>query len=578
MAHQYECDDRGQPSRDEVRAELDTILAGRAFEHAGRAQEFLRFVVMETLAGRDHRLKGYTIALDVFGRAADFDAQSDPLVRVEAGRLRHRLLEHYQGDGRSSRLRIDLPRGCYVPRFLYAPAVPQPKIAAPRTLRPVLGGAAALGLALWAVVAHNDGAFAPPGPAAPVAARGALRVAAAAAGPKLLVLPFSNLSGNRDLDYFAFGMTEEVTVRLGSFNVVVLADTTRVANGNEDPDLEAVRAKFGADYVLTGSVRHAGDTVRVAARLVDVENGAQLWAEAFDARLDVEHLLGIEERLAEQVASTIGVPYGPLFEREIVRTGAKAAEQLATYDCVLRFHYYAATLDPARHAEALHCFKRAVVQEPRSADAWAGLSLVYLAEHAHGYNREPGDPIERAREAASIALDIDGNNRLANRAMLNVRFATRDFEGLDAVASHVLELAPNDPNTLGYTGTLLAFGGQRERGIALIDRALELSSNPPASFYVAHVFCEIENGNYKHALAWARKMDAPSWFMAPMLAAASAGLAGHVDSARSSAARLLELYPDFPAHARAELAKWYLDETLTETTVAGLRAAGVDVP
>jgi TolB-like protein len=468
---------------------------------------------METLAGRDHRLKGYTIAVDVFGRSADFDAQSDPLVRVEAGRLRHRLLEHYQGDGRSSRLRIDLPRGCYVPRFSYAPAVPQPKIAAPGTLRPVFVGAATLGLALWAVVARNDGAFAPPGPVAPVAARGAVRVAAAAAGPKLLVLPFSNLSGNRDLDYFAFGMTEEVTVRLGSFNVVVLADTTRLANGNEDPDLEAVRAKFGADYVLTGSVRHSGDTVRVAARLVDVESGAQLWAEAFDARLDVEHLLAIEERLAEQVASTIGVPYGPLFEREIVRTGAKAAGQLA--DLRLRAAISLLCRDarpgPPRRGAAMlqarggagaalrRCLGRAVARVPRRARSWlqprarrSDRTGARGREHCARHRRQ-----QQARES-----------RDAQRAFRDAR-----FRRLDAVASHVLELAPNDPNTLGYTGTLLAFGGQRERGIALIDRALELSSNPPASFYVAHVFCEIENGNYKHALAWAARWTprAGSW-------------------------------------------------------------------
>lgn len=90
--------------------------------------------------------------------------------------------------------------------------------------------------------------------------------------------------------------------------------------------------------MLTGSVRHAGEEVRVSARLVDSASGAQLWADAFDARRDVEQLLEIQERLAEQVASAIGVPYGPLFEREFARTGSKSAEHLDTYDCVLRFY------------------------------------------------------------------------------------------------------------------------------------------------------------------------------------------------------------------------------------------------
>jgi len=579
MAREKYSGGRGAPSREEVRAELDEILSGSVFEHAGRAREFLRFVVEETLAGRGDRLKGFTIAVDVFARAADFDAQSDPLVRVEAGRLRRRLMEHYEGDGRDSPLRIALPRGCYVPQFSHAPGA-APKLAPPvphRRLRPALMAGAILGLAALLIgVARFDAASSPGSSAPPPVQR--LVAAAGTTGPTLLVLPFSNLSDDRDLDYFAFGMTEEVIVRLGSFNLVVLAETPQVDKRAGDPDLESLRAKFKANYLLTGSVRHAGGEIRVGARLLDAASGALLWADAFDAQLEVEHLLAIEERVAEQVASAIGVPYGPLFVNEITRTGGKPAEHLDTYDCVLRFYYYTVAPDPARHADALGCFQRAVIREPRFAEAWAGLSLIFIAEHANGYNPQPGDPVERAREAARKALELDGNSRLANRAMLNVRFAMRDFEGLDTAASRMIELSPNDPSMLGFAGMLLAFGGQRDRGIALVDRALMLSADPPAWFYLPRTFCAIERHDYDAALAYAQRMDAPSWFTAPMMVAASAGLAGHEDVAHRSAARLLELYPGFPAAARTELAKWYLDDELIETTVRGLRAAGLEIP
>ena len=102
-----------EPSAVEVRAGLERILASRCFEQATRSSNFLRFVVEQTLAGQGERLKGYTIAIEVFGRPADFDAQSDPLVRVEAGRLRRRLTEYYADEGRDDPVRIELPRGRY---------------------------------------------------------------------------------------------------------------------------------------------------------------------------------------------------------------------------------------------------------------------------------------------------------------------------------------------------------------------------------------------------------------------------------------------------------------------------------
>ena len=102
-----------EPTAAEVRAALERILRSQCFEHAGRASDFLRFVVAETLAGEAERLKGYTIAISVFGRPPDFDAQADPLVRVEALRLRQRLTEYYSGEGAADRVRIELPRGGY---------------------------------------------------------------------------------------------------------------------------------------------------------------------------------------------------------------------------------------------------------------------------------------------------------------------------------------------------------------------------------------------------------------------------------------------------------------------------------
>ena len=114
------------PSAEQVKAELARVLGSAVFAQAGRSTEFLRFVVEETLAGRADRLKGYTIAIEVFGKPPEFDAQTDPLVRVEAGRLRRRLIEYYHGEGRDDSVRIALPKNGYAPTFTSLPAVSAP--------------------------------------------------------------------------------------------------------------------------------------------------------------------------------------------------------------------------------------------------------------------------------------------------------------------------------------------------------------------------------------------------------------------------------------------------------------------
>ena len=140
-----------EPSAVEVRAELERILASRCFEQAGRSSSFLRFVVEQTLAGQGERLKGYTIAIEVFGRPPDFDAQTDPLVRVEAGRLRRRLIEYYAGEGRDDPVRLDLPRGSYsvVSTYTQPPLAETVENGAPPAETPVEHTAAVRDRSRW---------------------------------------------------------------------------------------------------------------------------------------------------------------------------------------------------------------------------------------------------------------------------------------------------------------------------------------------------------------------------------------------------------------------------------------------
>jgi adenylate cyclase len=575
-----------RPDAAEVTAELQRVLGSQCFEQSDRAKAFLRFVVEETLAGRGDRLKGYTIGVEVFGRPADFDAQTDPLVRVEAGRIRRRLAEYYGTEGARNPLRIELTRGGYTPQFAYVQgARPADAVAAeilgpaeppaPRgSTRFLVAGAAVaatlFGLIFWRAL----------DPATTPTATTTHPIEVARPGPpKVLVLPFANLSDDAKFDYFAHGITEEIILRLAEFDVLVISDPRSAA---EPDSLATVAPVTGVGYVLAGTVRNTPDRVRLSVRLLTADTGEQLWGEAFDEPAAVGSLLAFQERIAERVAGMVTRPLGPIFQQQLARTTHTPPEHLDTYDCVLKFRYYRHTFAAVDHAGAAACFRDAVVREPNLADAWGGLALLYVDEWLYGYSPQPDpdDALTRAAEVARTALDIDGDNRLANLAMARVRLSNGDVEGFRRAADRLLELRPRYADDLMTIGSLLVVTGDSDRGVALVEEALVFYApdRPPGIYFVAHALHALATGDYDRALERALKIDVPEWAVTSIVVAASAGLAGEPEIAQRAAQRLLDLDPEFPLHARAQLEKWHPHEALLMRLLEGIEAAGLDVP
>ena len=589
-------DTRPEPEAAAVRAELERVIASRCFQLAGRAKDFLTYVVEETLAGRADRLKGYTIGIEVFGRpAADFDAQTDPLVRVEAGRLRRRLVEYYATEGPGNPVRIGLPRGGYSAEFTFASAA-QPAmtpletspLAVPVPSRRSRRRAAALivagvGLSLIALfwIVRTEWPHGWLGPDRGIAAAGAATSPpglATSRGPKLLVVPFANLNGTGDLDYFAYGISDEIVLSLMAFDVRVVMTTRDRTSGGGLEDLPKLPADSSVDYVLTGSVRNSANRIRITARLAAADTGVQLWSQAFDEALDVKTLLAIQEKIAESVASTTAKPFGPIFKQEAAKAARKPAELLDTYDCVLRYRYYRRTLDAMGHRLSTACFERAVVQEPNLADAWAGLSLVYLDEYLYGYDAQTRGPdaLTRAHEAALKACDIEGENRLAIIALARVRFALGDVDGFERVSERLLALSPNNPDDLIVIAGLRGIAGDWDRALPLVEQATAMTGRDRNSVIaIVTALHALQTGDYQEALARALETDTPNWHVSHLILAAAAALAGRDDIAQRAVAQLRALSPATAGDARSLIEKWKPNEALRAHLLEGLNAAGI---
>jgi TolB-like protein len=566
------------PSATEVRAALERILRSSCFEHAGRASDFLRFVVNQTLAGEGERLKGYTIAIEVFGRGASFDAQSDPLVRVEALRLRQRLTEYYAGEGAADVVKLDLPRGGYAVKAAYAinEVAPAARSEGPSSPTPhraptvanvharaawavaALFTAVALGLAVvqWqASVAEQPTAL-------EVSPERAHRT-------KIAVVPLENLSSTAAFDRLAASLTEEIMLRLDELDLFVIA--TQAKWYGPGAPLDGV---FGAEhsYVLTGSVRDHAGGVRITVRIIEAEMGTQIWSAAYDEPASIGQQPELQAKVARDAAAA-AAPFGPVFDAELA-LARRSAHELELPDCRTRYRAFRRAADPALFPEAYACFQSLVERRPELGLAWAGMAMMFVDEHM--FHQGDGESLNRARAAVETALRLDSANALANAALTRVQYYSGDPEFV-FTAEKTLTLDPHNPELLGLLGILLAAYGDPVHGTELVARAHQLSPQPRPIFNLGYVFSYLQEDDGCAALPLARRLDAPKWFIAPMVTAAAAGLCGDRAAAAEAKRNLLAISPLFEPEFPALIEVWRFDPRLRAALVRGLRAAGLAV-
>ncbi len=567
------------PSVEEVRVELECVLSSPAFARARRARAVLRYITEETLAGRASGISGYTIAVAVFGKAADFDAASDPLVRVEAGRLRSRLLEHYAMAGAVDPLRIELQRGSYVPAFGYA--TPSPPGVAPRPRSrswPAFGALAFMVIALVAALLL-DRAYVGTSSAVGGSDRApasAPKVAQRRSGPRIFVQPFRNTGDQQSLS-LAFGMTEELMMRLARYpDLTVFAGSSGYFDGRE-PSVEPVDGSM-IDYLLTGSLSSSEQTIRVEPRLVDARTGEQVWTTRYEEPFDIANVWSILETLAGTVATTVGEPYGPLFGAEVAQVEGGAAQNADGYHCMLRFLFAVQTMSESAHARATACFEHVVAMEPTSAMGWARLAALYRMEYLHDFNARQDDApaLDRALEAVRKALDIDHDNAFAHQELGFIGLLRDDPVGAEESLARALVLNPS-ADVRAAIGINFVKMGDAASGFALIEKGMAESPRAPPFFFLGYVVNSLRLNDDEAEFHWAERMATPEWPLSQAILAAVAARTGRDDVARRAAERLLELRPNFAANGRELLTRGRLGAEVEADVVDGLARAGVDL-
>jgi serine/threonine-protein kinase len=455
-----------------VRGELERVLGSETFAQSEALKRFLRHVVEETLAGREGELKEQVLGADVFGRGDSYDPRIDPIVRVQATRLRGKLRDYYLKEGARSELVIDLPKGSYVPSFSKASGEPSEPRARPKPRLLVFGAAA---LALVALLMGSllwNGAEPLPGTTA------------------IAVLPFTDMSPGREYEYFGDGIADEITTALASVaELDVVPRTSAFRFKNESVDLKTLAADLGADPILQGSVRVSGGMLRVQAQLIRAADGRQLWAETYDRPF--EDAFGVQEDIARAVCRAV--------KKELAHPPSEDVRNVpsaAAYDDFLRGTFEREKNTPLSIARSIRLLESAIEKDPDFAPAHAGLVHAYVLNDLWGLD-PPSETRDAARAASERALSLDGENPQAIAAAASYRLLYEwDLTGTEELLSRGGE---NDEIRL-VRGVLDTVRGRLDQASKEIDPVLARERHRPLPHYLGAAV-RFYSGQYDEARA-----------------------------------------------------------------------------
>ncbi|OAP35846.1 hypothetical protein AU381_16835 [Sinorhizobium glycinis] len=354
----------------------------------------------------------------------------------------------------------------------------------------------------------------------------------------IAVLPFENLSGAPDQDFFSDGISEDIIGGIARFrSLSVIAATSSFSFRGESADLKEIGRKLNAAYLVAGSVRRAGARMRITARLVEAASGTHLWSEHYDRELT--DIFAVQDEVTRTIVSTL---VGQIECADVRQALRKPTASLAAYESYLRGLVHIRGYGPDDNRQACLMFEAALERDPQFALAQAYLALARMA--LHGYANAPRDVLDNALALARRAVCLDEGEGGCQRLLALVHVNRREFELAERHYRRAYQLNPNDANTLVQMGGLLARRGKLEEAIEWISEGFRLNPFPPPWYCAALGNALYILGRYEEAAAALKELPNPGPFTFARLVACYAQ-AGDTGATEAAKAQLLNLCPDF---------------------------------
>ena len=391
--------------------------------------------------------------------------------------------------------------------------------------------------------------------------------------PSIAVLPFFNMSGDPEQEYFADGIAEDIITGLSRLTwLFVIARNSSFTYKGRHVDVRQVGRELGVRYVLEGSVRKSGNRIRITGQLVEAQTGNQLWANHYDRAL--EDVFAIQDEITESV---IGCIQPEVYAAEHDRVKRKPPQSLDAWGSFVRAMFLYSQHSDTSTDEALNMLERAIALDPSYAQAH-GLRAVCLAWRAFQGWENRDAAFTEAAECADRAVACDPEEPWAYLAHGFIAIATwRDSDAVDAF-SRAVDASPNFAYAHGLLGAAHALGGRSDRAIECIDRGVRLSPRDTfgEEFQLYYSFAHFQAGRYDEAASAAQLAirQRPEHPVLYIMAATSYGLRGETDKARALVTKLVKLVPDSSA-AELEENFLYCQKEDRSRLAAGLRAGGL---
>jgi TolB-like protein len=393
--------------------------------------------------------------------------------------------------------------------------------------------------------------------------------------PSIAVLPFQNLSGDPEQEYFADGIVEDIITALSRMRwLFVIARNSSFTYKGRTVDVKQVGHELGVRYVVEGGVRRAADRVRITTQLIDATVGIQIWADRFDGTLD--DIFGLQDRIA---VSVVGAIAPRLEQAEIERAKRKPTESLDAYDNFLRGMARVHQGTNGSISEALRLFRRSMEIDPEFASAHGLAAYCYVWRKTNGWMIDVAQETAETSQLAWRAIELGSDDAIALcRAGHALGYVIGDLDAGAALIDRALALNPNLAAAWYASGWVRDYLGEADTAIEHLARAMRLSPLDPETgrMQAGTAFAHLLAGRFTEASKWAQKAlrDRPGYLTALRLAAASSALAGHPEDARLVRKRLCQLDPTLRVSNIGDRIPLRRSEHLA-IYVEGLRKAGL---